>query len=129
MERSPGQARYAQHRDEQIGADVEKWDATTKSYVVWDLSPSDIEVRFRAYTRPPGSKAASDYEVDTPLSKVAGGSGGRVLGMARFPLARALVECEIVVVETAFPNAATPSGSRETQVKLWDARVEAALLA
>lgn len=129
MERSPGIARYAVHRDEEISSTIERYDPATNKYVVWDLSDPNLEPRFRAYKRPPGSKAANAYDVDIPLPKVSGGSTGKVLGFARFTTVRPLLECEIVVVDLSVVNAGSPSGKRETQVKTWDARVEAALVA
>lgn len=129
MDRSTGTARYAVGRTEEFAGVLEKYDPATDAWIAWDVSDASLSIRFRAYKRPAGSKAAAEFDVDQDVDKVNSGTDGEYAAFVTFATARALVECEIVVIDATVNNAATPSGKREVQVRVWDARVEAALAA
>lgn len=129
MERARGQERYAQDRDEEVEVVCERYETATETWVPWDLSDPSLSVRLRGYLRASANGPITATVCDVAASKVSGGTTGHARGHLRFSDVYPSVECEAVVVDTSSVNDATLTGYRETQVRVWDARVERAVVA
>lgn len=93
---------------------------------VVDLSESTAKVYFRASTLPADSLTASNYLVNSALTK-SDGTNGLIDDRVTFTAAYGEVECELTLVDEAVAAATTPSGYREEVLKRWRAEVIASV--